>query len=176
MQKLRADADPIEFMTEIMDGFSEYVLRTEEAVTEGRRYRLNLLWVHSLYALLMGPAFMALGAQGMAAPQWVLIRQIPGAPVTIGMLLIVGGFVLGVGCINKDRHVESIGLIFLSAFYLLLCVGFTWGLGAWMFGYTHGPKPAPYAPILYAHLTTIMAIHFWTLRKMLRRGPLSDPR
>jgi hypothetical protein len=161
--------DPIEMFTDLMDGFTEYVLRTSEQAVESRRYRLNLLWIHSLYALLMGPAFIALGQDGMAGTAWTHLRELPGSPTSIGMLLIVGGFILGVGCIMLNRKIETVGLIFLTAFYLTICVGFGVATVQWYIGAIEGAKPAPYAPILYAHFTTIMGLHFWTLVKIIRR-------
>lgn len=164
------ERDPIDVMVDIMDGFSEYVLRTEEAVLRGRRYRLNLLWVHAVYALLMGPAFMSLGPAGVASTAFTHLRQIPGSYISVGGTLTVGGFILGIGCILRNRRVEQFGLVLLIGFYFTICVIFSWANIDWYTGRIGGNKPAPYAPVLYAHLTTIMIIHWWTLRNLLRQG------
>lgn len=162
--------DPIEVMTEIVDGFAHYVDSAERQVREGRKYRVNLLWVHAVAALLMAPAFAGLGRSGMVGATWIYLRHVPGAPYSIAICLGIGGLVLGIGCLRLDRKMEAVGLLFLAAFYLTIAVGFGLANVAWYRGLIPGPKPAPYAPVLYLHLTVIMAVHINTLLRLIRRS------
>lgn len=164
-------ADPIDAFTDLMDGFSEYIIRAGDQVQHGRQYRLNLLWIHALFALLMGPTFMALGRNGMTSAAWFYLRSVPGAPASIGAVLVVGGFILGTGCVLRNRVVECVGLVAVAAFYLTIAVGFGAANIHWYTSDTPiGPKPASYAPLLYLHLVVIMCLHLWTLIGVIRRG------
>lgn len=163
------DVDAIEVLSDLVDGFTEYASRAERQALAGRKYRVHLLWIHSLFALVMAPAFAMLGQQGLAAPAFSHIAQIPYAPISLATVLGIGGMVTGVGCIFLNRPVELIGLVFLGMFYATLAFGFGWSVIDWYTGPMTAPaKPAPYAPILYLHLTTIMAIHCGTLSRLIR--------
>lgn len=161
-------------MAQILDGFTEYVQRADSQIKGGKRYRLSLLWVHSFAALIMAPAFNALGEDGMVGGTWFYLRLLPGMPTTLALILAIGGLVLGIGCVLRHRTWEAVGVSFLALFYVTMAIGFGLSVLAYYTGDLPGTKPATYAPILYFHITIIMIVHFGTLTKMILLGNRKD--
>lgn len=162
-----SERDAVDVMGEIMDGFTEYVSRAERQARGNRKYRLSLLWVHGFAALLMGPAFALLGKEGMAGGSWYFLRQIPGMPYTLAVILTIGGFILTAGVIAGYRPAEAFGLVLLALFYLTIGIGFGLAVIGWFTGNLSATKPAPYAPILYMHMTIIMIVHVGTILRLM---------
>jgi hypothetical protein len=154
--------DPVDAMLEVVKGFETFVDRSR--VREGRstRYRANLLWVHALAAMTMAPLFAASRA-GMNTPNFTFLLMLPGAPLSVALMLGTGGLILGMGCVLDARRLEIAGLIALATFYLTLSMSFAIAAIAFYLSDSPGPRPAIYSPILYLHMTIIMAVHMSTL-------------
>lgn len=168
--------DAVDVMVEVVDGFAEYVLTTERRDARWVHYRANLLWVHSFAALVMAPLFAAIGEVGMRGTSFAVLRTLPGTPLSLAVVLGVGGLVLGLGCVFVSRRVQIAGLLGLLVFYMTLSISF--GAASIQF-VANGPipgamgVPAYYAPIVYLHISIIMAVHMTTLiasRVRSRRG------
>lgn len=158
--------DRADVMADLLDGFTVYVHGAEKGLTNAGKYRSNLLWVHSVAALLIAPLLVATGREGIQGPAFALLRQLPGMPGSVASLIGTGGFVLGVGAILGSRPVQIVGLSLLGVFYATLALGFSGAI--WLY-FTDGltAKPTLYAPVLYLHLTVIMFVH---MAGLLRRG------
>jgi hypothetical protein len=150
-------------MLDVVNGFEKFVTRASSSEGKSLRYRANLLWVHALAAMTMAPLFSATGKEGMLSPNFEILRQFPGAPVSIAVFLGAGGLVLGLGCVLNVRRMEITGLIALMGFYLLLAISFLASGIRYFLLDLSGPKPAIYAPVVYLHLSIIMAVHMSTL-------------
>jgi hypothetical protein len=161
-ERIEQATDALDRMTDVVDSLGEYVIVTGERARHGTRYRLNLLWVHAIAALLMAPLFMATGRDGMTAPSFAFLRSLPGSPYTVGAVLMLGGLVVGMGCIFRAKAIEAAGLVLLGVFYLTLAITFSVPPVRWLLG-EDVSKPTLYGPVLYAHLTVIMAMHIRAL-------------
>jgi hypothetical protein len=91
-------------------------------------------------------------------------------PYTLAVLMFVGAAILGVGTTMHNLRGETVGLVLLMAWYLTLSVSFAGAIAVWIaHGAPGGPaRPSLYAPLLYGHLAAVMAVHLFTLRRMLR--------
>jgi hypothetical protein len=143
----------------VVDSFEHFISVTVRLSEHSTRYRLNLLWVHAIAAMLMAPLVFATGRTGLTGPSFNFLRTIPGAPYSLAILLGAGGTVLAMGCIFRAKRVEMAGLIGLLIFYLTLSVSFIIPPVHWLL-HQDGTKPPLYGGVLYAHLTVIMGLHF----------------
>lgn len=166
-EKIQQANNALDRMTDVVDSLGEYVLITTDRARHGTRYRLNLLWVHSVAALMMAPLFMATGREGMTGPSFSFLRSLPGSPYSVGIILMAGGLIVGMGCIFRAKLVEAIGLILLAIFYITLAITFAVPPTRWLIG-EQLIKPPLYGPVLYGHLTVIMALHIRGLLTSLR--------
>lgn len=158
--------DPIDALSDMVEDFSIYVKGAEVEHRESIRYRLNLLWVHAFFALLIAPLF---ALSTLAGGSFAVMRAIPGAPHTLAAFLLVGGMVLGYGCVFRRKMVEIVGLILLAIWYAILALSFLAAIVVYfMDGALAAFPPTYYAPVLYLHLSTIMAVHMSTLARRLR--------
>lgn len=147
----------VDQMIAVVDDLEMYVWTTHWRDRHGVRYRLNLLWLHALAALLMAPLLSLTGRDGLTGASFAFMRTLPGAPYSLAAALGAGGLILGWGCIFRAKRTEMVGLAVLAVFYLLFAVSFAVPPIQWLCD--HGPKPPMYAPILYLHLTLIMLAH-----------------
>lgn len=154
--------EAVDIMIDVVDGLEEYVIISADTETHGTRYRLNLLWIHAIAAVTMAPLLMYTGKDGLNGPSLSFIADLPGSPLSIALMLWVGGLILGMGAVFRAKRTEMVGLCFLATFYILFAVSLAVPPIRWLAG-DGGMKPAFYAPILYGHMATIMAVHIWGL-------------
>lgn len=167
--KRESRRDPVEAMTEMFDNFQNFARRAEKTEDNSVKYRLNLLWIHATAAILIAPLFAAIGQHGMAGPTFALMRQLPGAPGSIAVVLGTGGFVLGVGCVLRNKKMEIVGLILLAFWYLIIVSTFAGAVVLWYLDGSDPVKiPALYAPVLYLHFAVIMIAHMTNLIRAYR--------
>jgi hypothetical protein len=154
--------DAVDRMLDVVDGFEAYVVHAAGRDRHGTRYRLNLLWIHAFAALMIAPMLSLTGREGLNGPSFAFLRTLPGVPYSLSTVLGLGGFLLGIGCVFRAKRVEQAGLALLMMFYTLLAVSFAVPPVEWAL---HGglTKPPMYSPVVYAHLTVIMAVHIWAL-------------
>lgn len=169
------ERDPVDVMVDVVSGFERFVTKARSSEGRSLKYRANLLWVHALAAMTMAPLFAATGKSGMSSPSMAVLREIPGTPTSIAVLLGAGGLVLGLGCIVDLRRLEIVGLVILSMFYLILSVSFAAAGVKFYFFDGVGAKPTIYAPVVYLHLTIIMGVHMGTLISRGWRSRLKVP-
>lgn len=142
----------------IVDSFERFVVVAVVSSKHNTRYRLNLLWLHALSALLMAPLLAATGKAGITGPSFSFLRTMPAAPYSYAILLGVSGTILGIGCVFRQKITEMVGLGGLALFYLMFSVSFAIPAIEW--GMQHqGVKPPLYSAIVYAHLTVVMVLH-----------------
>lgn len=157
----------VEQMMEVVDGFEQYVLYAADRDRHGTRYRLNLLWIHAFAALLVAPAMSLTGRDGLTGPSFVFLRTLPGTPYSLSTVIGLGGLILGLGCVFRHKIVEQVGLGLLLVFYLCMTISLAVpGIG-WLL-HRGSVKPPMYGPVIYLHLTVIMAVHIWALMIRVR--------
>lgn len=160
--------DPVDALVDVVDGFAKYVSESEKSMREAARYRGSLLWVHALAATLMAPLFGYTGRDGMVGPAFAFLRTIPGSPASVAVILGVGGFILGMGSVIGLKRTTIVGLGILAFWYCLVGISFMVPIFRYAAGLTPA-KPTLYAPVLYLHLTIIMAVHIGVQLKKLRQ-------
>lgn len=159
--------DAVEQMMEVLDGFEQYVVYAADRDQHGTRYRLNLLWIHAFAALLVAPALSLTGRDGMTGPSFAFLRTLPGTPYSLSTVIGLGGLILGMGCVFRHKIIEQVGLSLLFLFYLCMTISLAVPALDWL---VHGGpvKPPMYGPVIYLHLTVIMAVHVWALMIRVR--------
>ncbi len=161
--------DPVSVMTEMFDSFENFARKAGATEHNAVSYRLNLLWIHATAAILIAPLFAAIGQGGMAGPSFEFMRQIPGAPGSVALILGIGGFILGLGCVLRHKRLEIVGLIGLTCWHLLIVTTFGAAVVGWYLdGSPPTRVPAIYAPVLYAHFAVIMVAHMINLIRAQR--------
>lgn len=164
--------DAIDGMMGVVDGLQDYVITSAGRERHGTRYRLNLLWIHSVAALLMAPLMILTGRKGLAGPSFNFLREIPGSPASVAVLLGLGGIILGMGVIFRAKRTEIVGLVILAMFYLIMSISFAIPATRWLL-HMDKIKPPLYGPVLYLHITLIMGFHIWGLINVLRDERIS---
>jgi hypothetical protein len=159
---------PVDRLADLIDALDAHVRSAEGVVRRSEGNRVSILYVHAIFALLIAPAFAAIGQAGMTGPIWSVARAIPGTPGSLAFIMFAGGLILTVGATFANRRLEMLGLGFLISWYATVSISFALSIGSWLIGDHAGPRPGFYAPLVYAHFMTIMLVHCWTLRKMLR--------
>lgn len=160
--------DAITALAETLDALDEHLRDSDAKARRSERNRLSMLHVHAGFAMYIGPFFALVGRDGMRGPTWAVVRQIPGAPYTLGVLLFVGGAILAVATWYRRVPWEITGLCILLTWYLTIALSFGLGVLGWYAGWLDGPRPAPYAHGVYLHFAAIMAVHWRTLLRIRR--------
>lgn len=163
---------PVDRLAELIDALDEHVQTAELRVRRSEGNRISILYVHAIYALLIAPAFAAIGEEGMKGQIWTVMRMVPGAPYSVALIMFLGGFILAVSTTLASREWELVGLGLLIVWYGMVSVSFAGSIIIWLAGPELGPPPSFYAPLVYAHFLTIMLVHTYTLRRMIRASRL----
>lgn len=163
--------NPVDRLADLIDALDDHVRAAESTVRRSEGNRIGILYVHALFAVAIGPAFAAIGKHGMAGPIWRAMRDIPGAPYSLGAVMFTGGVILTIATTLRNRAWEIIGLIMLVVWYGTVAVTFGASIALWLVGGRTGTQPGFYAPLVYLHFMAIMLVHCWTLRRMMRAGP-----
>lgn len=133
------------------------------------RSRLSLLHIHSITAILVGLGVIANGQEAIQTPAYVAVRAIPGAPMTVGLVLVALGVVLGVATLARHIPTEIVALIGMAFWYLLWATSFLYAVIAWNVDPSVGQKPSyqgmfayyGWAALLIAHIKVL----FWLRRR-----------
>jgi len=121
--------------------------------------RLSLLHIHAITAVLVGGAVIANGPAGIATPAYAGIRIVPGAPFTVGAVLVILGLVLGVATWRRHVQTEMVAAAGIVIWYLMFATSFAGAMIAWQIN-PDGQKPSwqgmfsyyGWAALLIAHL------------------------
>lgn len=160
--------NPTTRLADLIDALDEHIRAADMTVRRSEGNRIGILYVHALFAVAIGPAFAAIGRHGMNGPIWRAMRDIPGAPYSLGAIMFLGGVVLTIATTLRSRVWEIIGLCMLVVWYCTVAVTFAASIFLWVLSDRSGPQPGFYAPLVYFHFMAIMLVHCWTLRKMIR--------
>jgi hypothetical protein len=162
--------DALDALSDALDAIDVHVRVADARVKRTEKYRLSMLHVHAIMAMLIAPLFMAIGRVGMRGPTWVTARLIPGAPYTLGVFLFAGGMILAVATWYRAIRWEMFGLWILLCWYASISISFGAAVVLWIHhGALDGPtKPALYSPVVYLHYVCIMAVHLGTLFRLRR--------
>jgi hypothetical protein len=161
--------DKIEALAAALDSVDRHVRIVDASAKRSEKNRLNMLHLHALAAVVIGLLFAAIEDSAMAGPNWIVIRLIPGAPETLGLFFFVGGMILGPATWYRHLKWEKVGLWMILLWYAVIAVSFAVGTLLWLTGQNPSPRaPALYAPMVYLHLTCVMAVHLVTLNRMTR--------
>jgi hypothetical protein len=163
-----AGRSPVDRLADLIDALDDHVRAAETTVQRSEGNRIGILYVHALFAVAIGPAFAAIGKQGMNGPIWRAMRDLPGAPYSLGAIMFLGGIILTVATTLRSRLWEIVGLCLLVVWYGTVAVTFGASILLWAIGGRQGTQPGFYAPLVYLHFLAIMLVHCWTLRKMMR--------
>lgn len=180
---MSGDDEAVAKLTELLDGIEERVAETQEIASLDERNRLNLLFGHAIFAIMVAPGFALLYKTGMATASFTIARQIPGSPVSLSIWIFVGGLGLAIATYHRYRRAEFVFLAVMLVWYVLFSVSLIAAIAFWMTnaieagGWSHFREhldwkhaPAIYAPVVYAHLAYAMGGHMRTLWKIGLRG------
>jgi hypothetical protein len=162
--------DPIGRLTEYLDALDDHIQAVDGELHREVDNRLTLLHLHAFAGMLIAPSFAAIGRDGMTAPIWSIVRQIPGAPYSLAALMFTGAVILGIATTYRNLRWETVGLVMILAWYAILTVSFGGAVTLWLASgrpAVPGP-PGFYAPFVYLHLTAVMTVHLVTLRRKMR--------
>ncbi len=162
-----AGNDPVGALADLIDALDDHMRTSEADKRRAEGNRISILYVHALFALMIAPAFAALGRKGMSGPIWVLIKSMPGTPGSLALIMFLGGLILAIATTLRDRVWEMVGLGFLIMWYGAISFSFAVAVLVWIIGGGPGPRPGLYAPLIYAHFAVIMLVHCHTLRRMM---------
>lgn len=160
--------NPRDRLADLIDALDDHVRAAEKKVRRSEGNRIGILYVHALFAVAIGPAFAAIGKHGMNGPIWRAMRDIPGAPYSLGLIMFLGGVILTIATTLRNRQWEIVGLLMLVSWYGTVAVTFAASIVLWLLAGRTGMQPGFYAPLVYLHFMAIMLVHCWTLRKMIR--------
>lgn len=161
--------DKIDQLAQALDDVDRHVRKIGANELRERRNRLNMLHLHAAAAILVGLLFALLDPAALSGANWAIARLIPGMPVTLGILLLTGGLILGPATHWRSPRWEKVGLWIILSWYAIIAFSF----GGASLLYLSGDNPSPTAPAFYAslvylHLTCVMAVHLTTLNRMAR--------
>lgn len=166
---LRADEAAVK-LAELLVSLDHSVKRDAARMRRNENNRINMLIVHAVAAIVIGPLF-AVSGHAMTGPQWDLLLKIPGFPQSFAMLFWAGGMILLPATLARARRWEMVGLWLISAWYTLLSLGFVIPVVTYVSLSVAGHRPpgAPnyYAWAVYGHLAIIMRVHLITLWRMI---------
>lgn len=169
----RRRRNPVDALADLFDSLDANVTAVSRTARFDERNRLSLLFGHGIFGLLVGPGFAILAKTGMAAPTFVVLRKVPGAPWSLAVWITIAGAALAVATYHRHRLAEYMALGAMAAWYLVTFMSFVGAIILWL--NTPGPPdwnhaPSMYAPVIYAHLAYTLSAHMRTLRrKGLRR-------
>lgn len=167
--------NPVDALADLFDSLDTHVTAANRHARLDEGNRLTLLFGHGIFGVLVGPGFALLVKSGMAAPSFVILRHIPGAPISLAAWITVAGAVLAVATFRRQRIAEYWALAAMAAWYLITATSYVGAIALWLA--TPGPPDWTHAPTLFAqmvylHLAYALLSHMRTLRrKGLRRDP-----
>jgi hypothetical protein len=166
-------------LSELLDGIEERVAESQQVAVLDERNRLNLLFGHAIFAIMVAPGLALLYKTGMATASFTVARQIPGAPLSLSAWILVGGLGLAITTYHRYRRGEFVFLTVMLLWYVLFSISLIAAIAIWMTsaielaGWTHFREhldwdhaPSIYAPVVYAHLAYAMGGHMRTLWKI----------
>lgn len=167
--------ETIDALANTLDALEAHIQATDTTMHRATKYRLGLLHLHAAYAMYIAVWFATIDKPAMSGVAWTVVRAIPGTPVTLAVLLFVGGAILAVATWRRAVGWEIVGLCLLLIWYLTITVSFGGALLWWELGlFPPGtPQPAPYAHGVYLHLSSLMTIHtivLFRIRRTRRAG------
>lgn len=123
------------------------------------RSRLSLLHIHAVTGIAVGSGVIANGPEGIGSPAYAIIRMVPGAPFTVGAILVILGLVLAVATWRRDVAVEMVAAGGIVIWYLMFATSFVGAMISWQLD-PQGQKPSwqgmfsyyGWAALLIAHL------------------------
>jgi hypothetical protein len=124
--------------------------------------RLSLLHIHAVTGVLTGCGVIATGRAGFAAPSYDGLRWIPGAPTSIGAVLIVLGLVLGVATWRRHISTEMVAACGIVVWYVGFGSSFLWTAASWLLD-PSGPKPSFQGIPAYYGWAALLVAHMWIL-------------
>lgn len=161
--------DKIDQLAQALDSVDEHVRSVDASARREQRNRLNMLHLHALAAIVIGPLFCMVGSTSLNGANWAIIRVIPGAQLTLGLVLLTGGLILAPATHYRHLFWEKIGLWIVMAWYATIALSFGGASLLYLTGHNPSPsRPAFYAPMVYLHLTCVMVVHLATLNRMTR--------
>jgi hypothetical protein len=167
--------DPTGAFANLLDDLEGRVKRVARTARLDEKNRINLLFGHAVFAMLVAPGFAMLHRAGMSGASFSLLRRIPGVPLSMAIGIGAAGVLLAVSTWHRNRMWEFTALLALLAWYVVTSASFVGAILLWVA--EPGPvdwihAPSLYAPVVYAHLAYAMAGHARTLR---RKGLRPDP-
>lgn len=166
--------NPVDALADLFDSLDANIRRAGRIARHDERNRLTLLFGHGVFAMLVAPGFAMLVKTGMSSPSFVVLRQLPGAPVSLAAWIGAAGATLAVATYRRHRVAEFASLAAMALWYLTIFVSYIAAL--WLWAAEPGPLdwtrvPTTWAMWIYAGYTYALAAHMHTLRKRgLRRG------
>jgi hypothetical protein len=162
--------DAVGRLAVILDNLEGNARVAETTIRRSERNRIGLLHVHAFFAAYIGAWFATLDDAGLSGTAFTIVRAIPGVPISLALLLLTGGVILGAATWRRVVRWEMVGLCMLLSWYVIITVSFAGALVWWWLGYLPPgtPKPAPYAHGVYAHFGAVMIIHLVTLIRKAR--------
>lgn len=163
--------DKIAQLAAALDDVDQHVRAVDATARRSENNRLNMLHLHAVAAALIGLLFAAIDPAVMTGTNWVVIKMIPGAPVTLGLFMFLGGMILGPATWYRHLRWEKVGLWIIMAWYATIALSFGTATLLWLSEEAPSKTPpAFYAPMVYLHLTCVMLVHLFTLNRMTRLG------
>lgn len=140
----------------------EDLTRRERVSTRGR---LSLLHIHAVVATCVGTGLVANGPDGIATPAYAGVRLVPGAPLTVGAVLVVCGLILGVAAWRRHVRWEMFAVASMIGWYLIFATSFAYAAIIWQFDPV-GQKPSWQGMFSYYGWAAILTAHLVILRKV----------
>jgi uncharacterized membrane protein SirB2 len=166
--------DKIDQLARALDHVDQHVRKVDANERRERRNRLNMLHLHSAAAVLIGILFAIHDPAALTGANWAIARLIPGMPVSLGLLLLIGGLILGPATHLQSLRWEKTGLWIIMAWYAIIAFSFAGSSLLYLAGRNpSATTPAFYASLVYLHLTCVMIVHLATLNRMTRVRRLS---
>lgn len=169
--------DPTERLANLFDSMSANIRAATGRARLDESNRINLLFGHAIFGILVAPTFALLSLTGMNSPSFVVLREIPGNPWSMSAVIGFAGTVLAVATWHRARPWEYGALVAMVLWYLTVSASLLGAVVLW--AAEPGPldwqhAPGIYPVLVYGHLAYALATHATTIRrKGLRRPPRS---